>query len=240
MLRKKKNHLIYFECKQRVVAGCKFAQGVSQTRLFPRVALIVRPCIINASLRKPMTLEPCANRKHQQAVHVNSLCAQGDEFTHSTALFSPQRKSFHSKEVSVELFSDTCPAWQHKRFLLILPQTFTVLTPCWQVCLFLIFALHYNNWKPLVKAKTNLIPFLLKRLEYIPHELVFRERILDKVCHRKWSTQWLKWSETRDNLVSFWFIMNLRFVSSHSFSALPSSQLFAHISFQRKDCWAKW
>lgn len=187
-----------------------------------------------------MTLEPCANRKHQQAVHVNSLCAQGDEFTHSTALFSPQRKSFHSKEVSVELFSDTCPAWQHKRFLLILPQTFTVLTPCWQVCLFLIFALYYNNWKPLVKAKTNLIPFLLKRLEYIPHELVFRERILDKVCHRKWSTQWLKWSETRDNLVSFWFIMNLRFVSRHSFSALPSSQLFAHISFQRKDCWAKW
>lgn len=50
--------------------------------------------------------------KYQQAVHVTSMCAQGDEFTHPTVLFLPEEVFFFffNCTVSAELLSDTCPA----------------------------------------------------------------------------------------------------------------------------------
>lgn len=53
--------------------------------------------------------------------------------------------------------------------------------------------------------------------------ITFKQKIIIKQLQTQGYLTSLKWSETRVNLASLWFIMNLRFVSRHAFSALPSS-----------------
>lgn len=64
--------------------------------------------------------------------------------------------------------------------------------------------------------------------------ITFKQKIIIKHLQTQGYLTSLKWSGTWVNLASLWFIMNLRFMSRHPFSALPSSQLFAHISFRSK------
>lgn len=153
-----------------MVASCKFALAVSQTRSFHHGALIVRACINNVSLQKPWPWR-LAQFKNINRQSMPSVFVFGEEFTHS-----PSYDWKTSSEWVLSFFwylsslttQGVPPEFSHVLFLYI---------PCLQICLLLTFVLYHNYWITL-KAKPNLISFLWTKLN-IPQELVLRELILE-------------------------------------------------------------